>query len=217
VVVPYQDARWEGLLQGEPASREIQGLADPRARFAVNLLGAPALGRKDFAAYRAAHPVETVVGAGFTVQAPLGQYDEDRLLNLGENRFTLRPELGVEHTHGKWGGEITGSASFFTENDEFWNGNTREQEPVYIVQGYLNYTFRPGLWLGSGIGYGCGGESEVNGVGKDDPRENLVLGVSLGLPVNRAVGVKLAYLNSQTLSDTGSDSDTYAAAVAVLW
>jgi hypothetical protein len=217
LAVPYQEAHWKGLLQGEPASTSRQGFADPVGRFAVNLVGGPPLKGTNFVSYRAAHPTETIVGAGLSVHAPLGEYFDDKLLNLGENRFTLRPELGVEHRRGKLLTELTGTVSFFTDNNDFWNGNRREQDPMYTLQGHLAYTFRPGLWVSGGIGYGTGGASTINGTPKDDRKGNLVTGCSVGLPVSRSVGVKLGYLNSRTQVDTGSDSDTVLIGASVLW
>jgi hypothetical protein len=61
--LPHKDARWEGLLAGEPASAERRDPGDPRVRLSVNFLGAPALKGKEFQTYRASHPVNTVVGA----------------------------------------------------------------------------------------------------------------------------------------------------------
>jgi len=214
---PYQNARWEGLLGDTPASTIRDGFADPLARFAINLIGAPPLKASEFATYRATHPVETIVGAGLTVQMPLGNYYSDKLLNLGENRYTIRPELGVEHRRGKWMTEITGSVAFFTENDDFFNGNEREQNPFYIVQGLLSYTFRPGLWTGAGLGYGFGGESQINGVDKYDRKGNIVTGWVLGVPINKALGVKFAYLHSVAQENTGADSDTVGVAMSALW
>jgi hypothetical protein len=217
VGVPYQHAEWNGLLQGEPASATREGFADPVARFAVNLVGAPPLKGAAYSEYRDAHQDATIVGAALNMQAPLGEYYDDKLLNLGENRYTLRPELGVERTHGKWLSEITGSVAFFTDNNDFWNGNRREQDPLYMLQGHLAYTFRPGLWVSGGTGYGFGGKSTINGTPKDDTKGNLLTGASVGFPVSRAVGIKLGYLNSQTQEDTGSDSDTFVMAASVLW
>ncbi len=215
--VPYQHAHWEGLIQGEPASTTREGFADPVARFAVNLMGAPPLKGAELAKYRATTPNETIIGSGLSVQAPLGEYYDDKLLNLGENRYTIRPELGVEHRRGKWLTELTGSAAFFTDNDDFWNGNRREQDMIYILQGHLAYTFRPGLWVSCGTGYGFGGESTINGTPKNDPKGNLVTGCSVGMPVTRSIGVKIGYLNSRTQEDTGSDSDTIAIATSMFW
>ena len=43
---------------------------------------------------------------------------------------------------------MTASSWFYTDNDQFFNGNYLEQNPLYTVQGHVDYTFRPGLWVG---------------------------------------------------------------------
>lgn len=217
ITLPYQDAHWEGVLSGEPASTSRSGLADPTVRLAMHFLGAPARKGEEFVKYRALHPIETLAGAGLSVQLPLGQYYEDRLLNLGENRFTFRPELGLVHTHHQWSAEVNGSVGISTANDDFLNGNRREQEPFYGLQGHLVYTFLPGPWASIGIGYGYGGESRVNGVAKNDRKGFVAWGLSLGSPLNRYLGVKVAYLNTKSQEATGADSDTIAASLSVQW
>jgi hypothetical protein len=215
--VPYQHAEWTGFLQGVSTNASRRGFADPIVRGTILLLGGPPLAGAEFAQYRAEHPVETIVGAGLAVQLPLGEYYEDKLLNLGENRFTIRPELGVLHTHRKWSFELTGGIGFSTKNDEFFNGKTREQDPLYGLQGHVVYTFRPGLWLAASSGYRYGGQSEINGVTKDDRKGEVAWAIGLGYPLNKSVGLKLAYLNTRTREKTGSDSDTVALGAAVLW
>lgn len=217
LAAPYQDVRWDGLLQGEPAATARHGIADPQVRFAVNLVGAPPLRGSEFIEYLRAHPHATTVGAALTVSFPVGEYYEDKLLNLGENRYSFRAEMGVEHRRGKWLAECTATASLYTDNDEFWNGNQREQEPYVVGQGIVSYTFRPGLWAGAGVSYGIGGESAINGVDKDDEKENMISGLVVGLPINRSLGVKIGYFNHQARASTGTDSDTFSAAVAALW
>ncbi|HEY8240372.1 MAG TPA: transporter [Kiritimatiellia bacterium] len=217
-IVPYQDAQWEGLLQGEPATRQHTGMADPMARFAVNLVGSPPLKGPAFAEYQKAHPVQTIVGAGVSVQAPLGQYYDDKLLNIGDNRYAVRSELGAVHSHGKWSEELTGSIWCFTDNDEFYPGtSTREQEPLYVVQAHLVYTFRPGLWLSCGVANGTGGESFINDVAKNDEKDNVLMGISGSYPINRNAGIKLGYMKGETHTSTGADSDTVMTALAVSW
>jgi len=65
------------------------------------------------------------------VLLPLGKHDDDKLLNLGNNRFAVTPQLGVVHTRGHWSSELTGSVSFFTDNSDFLIDQTREQDPIY--------------------------------------------------------------------------------------
>lgn len=208
VIAPWQHAHWEGLLSGAPASRTDEGFDDPWVRLSVGFAGAPALRGQDFAAYQRAHPVRTVAGAALGVRLPLGEYDEDRLLNIGKNRFTFVPQLGAVHTRGPWSFELTGSAFLFTRNDEFFGGNTLEQDPLWLAQGHVVRSFANQWWLAGGLGYGIGGTSEVNGVSNDDERENLLAGASLGMPISASQSLKLAYLRSDALEDIGSDTDS---------
>jgi hypothetical protein len=142
----YQKGEWKGLVNGVPASTSRNGLSDTFVRVAMNLYGAPPLRGKEFGAYRSNVKITTIVGVALTVRMPTGNYQEDKLLNLGQNRFAFRPQLGVMHTRGKWTAELTGEVAFYTKNDEFFNGNTLEQKPLYIVHGHLIHTFKPGQW-----------------------------------------------------------------------
>lgn len=109
----YQEGTWKGTLAGAPARVERHGWADPIARVAVNLDGAPPLEGKEYASYRAGIETETIVGAAVAVHFPLGEYKDEKLINLGTNRFTIRPQLGVVYDRGPWGFELTGSTWIF--------------------------------------------------------------------------------------------------------
>lgn len=213
----YQTGEWTGLINGVPAKVERFGWSDTSLRFAVNLLGAPPLAGREFAEYRARTDRETIVGAGLVVFFPTGNYLEDKLINLGGNRFAFRPQLGVVHNHGKWSMELSGAVGFFTDNDEFFNGNRLEQDPLYSIDAHLIYTFRPGLWLAASGGYAGGGETAVNGVSSDNRQNYLAWGLGLGIPINRALGVKLAYIGIRTQAPTGFDADTFTCALSVAW
>ncbi|UCE87572.1 MAG: transporter [Deltaproteobacteria bacterium] len=217
LVGAYQDGSWKGLLEGAPARADRSGFADPELRLAINLFGAPPLQKDEFAQYRKGIESETIAGAALAVNVPLGEYFDDKLINLGTNRFTIRPQLGLVHNRGKWGTELTGAVWFFTDNDDFFGDARREQDPLFAVQGHLVYTFRPGLWLACGVGYGHGGESTIDGDRKDDETQNLVFGASLGIPITRYFGLKIGYLGTRTQNDTGLDSDSLVTAASLLW
>jgi len=213
----YQDGTWKGTLDGVPAKVDRSGFADPMLRLAVNLYGAPPLEKKAFASYRAEIENETIVGAAVAVHVPLGEYFDDKLINLGSNRFTIRPQLGVIHNRGAWGFELTGSTWIFTDNDDFFGGKKIEQDPLFTIQGHVVYNFRPGLWLSSGLAYGIGQESTVDGENKDDRKEGLLWAISAGYPITRSFGIKVGYLGRRALADTGIDSDSFVAATSFLW
>ena len=213
----YQKGEWKGLLNGVPASTSRNGLSDTFVRVAMNLYGAPPLRGKEFSAYRSHTKTETIVGAALTVRMPTGHYQEDKLLNLGQNRFTFRPQLGVMHTRGKWTTELTGEVAFFTKNDEFFNGNTLEQKPLYIVHSHLIHTFKPGQWASISAGYDYGGENRLNGIDKDDNQQNIGWKLSYAHPINRSLGLKLTYLGTRTQESTGADTDTLAVSMSFVW
>ncbi|MCG6974621.1 MAG: transporter [Desulfobacterales bacterium] len=213
----YQEGRWSGLLNGAPASITRSGLSDSVLRFAINLYGAPPLEGKEFAAYRAKVDVETIIGAALVVHLPTGDYMNDKLINLGTNRFTFRPQLGVVHNREKWSFELTGSVWLYTDNNDFFNGNKLEQDPYYTIQTHLIHNFRPGLWASASAGYGYGGESTVSGVEKNDRRENLGWALSFGFPITRQLGVKVVYLSSRTQEPIGQDTDSIGVGLSFFW
>jgi hypothetical protein len=213
----YQEGRWTGLVDGVPRSIKRSGLSDSVLRFAINLYGAPPLKGKEFAAYRAKVDVETIFGTALVVQLPTGDYMDDKLINLGTNRFTFRPQFGVVHNRGKWSMELTGAVWLYTDNDDFFNGNKLEQDPLYTFEIHLVYTFRPGLWAAAGAGYGYGRESSVSGVEKNDRRGNLAWALSIGYSITRQFGVKVAYLGTRTQESVGQDTDSIAVGFSIFW
>lgn len=217
VLQAYQEGRWSGLLDGVHTTVNRSGWSDTVLRFAVNLHGAPPLQGKEYAAYRAEQSVETIVGAGLSVQLPTGDYMDDKLINLGTNRFTFRPQIGVVHTRGKWSAEVTGVVAFYTDNTDFFNGSRLEQDPLYFIHGHLIYAFRPGVWASASAGIDYGGRTTVDGTTKNDRKQNLYWAMSFGFPINRQLGVKVSYVGSHTQENTGIDSDTLAIGISAFW
>lgn len=207
-IVPWHNAEWDGQLNGESKTRGISGFSDPTFRLSINLAGAPAAKPREMREYMKSRPVNTVVGAAISVTVPLGDYDEDKLLNLGQNRYIIRPQIGMVHSRGPWSYELTGSVFFFSDNDDFFNDSKREQEQVYTIQSHLIHTFQSGTWASLSAGYARGGVSEINGDSKDNEIGNFLSALSMGFRVAKSQSIKIAYLNGQTRRDTGIDFDS---------
>lgn len=215
--LPYASGRWEGLVDGVDTVVRRRGFADPRIRFSVNLYGAPPLSGKAFARYRQENQVTTTIGAALAVTLPLGDYNDQKLINLGGNRFVLRPQLGVLHQRYKWQFEATGSVFLHQDNDEFWAGNKLEQDPLWFVQGHAIYSFKPGLWASVSGGFAYGGRSHVNGIRKEDDRRTRYLAVSFGVPINARQSLKFTYLASNTNIAIGADLNALIVAWSINW
>lgn len=213
--VPVQSGEWTGQLDGTPARVEREGLADPVLRFSTNLLGAPALDGREFAEFQRANPVTTAVGAGLEVRLPLGEYMDDKLINLGQNRFVVTPQLGVLHREEQWSFELTGSTFFYTENHDFFGGNNLEQDPLFAVQTHVVRVFDGGFWVSLGAAYGWGGESTINGVEKDDEKRNVLYGGSFGFRLAETQSVRFAYARTDSHADTGSDTNSFLISWAI--
>jgi hypothetical protein len=186
-VVPYAALSAEGLVFGEPRVRDVTGLGDPAFRFSMNFIGAPALTAEEFASYHQ----DFILGASLRVGVPLGHYDDDRLVNIGSNRWSFRPEVGFSKAFGRWTVELAPGVTFYTDNGDFFGGRTREQAPLYAVQGHVSYTFAPGLWLGLNAAWFDGGRTTIDGIERDDKQGGTRLGVTLALPITRHHSVKL--------------------------
>jgi hypothetical protein len=212
VVLPYSSFSGHGQLGGQPREREMSGFGDPLFRFSMNFYGAPALSVKEFADYRQ----DLIVGASLQVTAPLGQYDNSKLLNLGTNRWSFKPELGISKALGQWTLEFAPSATFYTDNTDYDNGGTLAQAPVYAVQGHVTYGFQSGIWLALDGTYFTGGRNTINGVRTDTLQANTRAGVTLALPVDRYNSVKI-YVSTGTSTRTGSDFDAIGLAWQYRW
>lgn len=208
VFLPFERTRWDGLLSGSPASRTREGLGDPWVRLSLNLVGSPPLEQKEFMQHYAQRTSNTVAGVALGVMLPLGEYDDQKLLNLGQNRFVFRPQAGVVHTRGPWSYELTGSAFVYGDNDEFFGGNELSQDPLYAVQGHIVRSFPNRWWVSISGGFSWGGETAINGVSKDDDRNYVLSAVSFGLPIAKTQALKVVYTRGDTKEQVGVDANS---------
>jgi hypothetical protein len=190
----------------------VDGLGDSRFRLSVNLYGAPALTLKEFAGYRQ----DLIIGASLQVSAPTGQYDNTRVINIGTNRWWFKPEIGISKTAGPWTLEAAAAATLYTDNDDFYGGNTRSQEPIYALQGHAIYSFRSGVWGSLDVNYFTGGETSINDTLRNDLQKNWRVGVTLAFPVDAHHSLKL-YGSSGVSARTGNNYDLLGAAWQYRW
>lgn len=198
--------------QGEHATRNVCGVTDARARITVNFAGAPPLRRQEFAAYEQ----NWVFGASLQLGLPTGDYDSDRLVNIGANRVSSKLELGVSKDLGRWLFEISAGDTYFEDNTEFFGGRVRSQDPITSVQAHAVYAFSRGAWLAlDGTRYHGGRTSSGNTVNPDF-QSNSRFGITASVPINRSQSVKI---NASTgvSTRTGTDFDTVGAVWQFVW
>jgi hypothetical protein len=213
VVLPYAQLSASGEFVGQPKSRSVSGPSDPALRVAMNLYGAPALSREEFASYRQ----RTIVGVSLLVTAPLGQYDSSKLVNVGTHRWSFKPEMGLSVASGKhWTLESAAAATFYTDNDNFLNGRTRSQNPLYALQGHLVYNVERGFWFAADGIYYEGGRTVLNGKIDNDLQQNTRWGLTVSKTVDRHNSIKLNYSSGLT-ARAGGDFRTISFVWQYAW
>lgn len=211
-IVPYTWLSGTAELRGETVERIVDGLADARFRLSVNLYGAPALTLNEFRNYEQ----DLIVGASLQVSMPSGQYDNNRVVNIGTNRWSFKPEVGISQAIGPWTLESQAAATFFTDNRDFFGGNTRSQDPVYSLQGHVIYGSRNGVWGSLDVTCFTGGRTTLNGVEGDDLQQNLRVGGTLAFPVDINNSVKL-YASKGVSARTDNNYDLIGIAWQYRW
>lgn len=218
LAVPYAGIDASGQIttsgQTEPEAATVTryGFGDPALRLAVNLHGAPALPLERFREYRQ----DTIVGTSLTVTAPWGRYDGSKLVNVGTNRWSFKPDVGVSQALGSWILEGALGVTFFTDNHDFAGGHTRSQDPLYAAQAHVIYYFNPGLWGALDLTYYAGGRTAVDGGLNNDLQQNSRWGATAGKSLDARNSLK-AYFSSGVTARTGSKFDTGGIAWQHLW
>ncbi len=212
VVMPYTWMSGTARLDGQPVSRDISGNGNPAFRLSVNLYGAPALTREQFASYRQ----DLIVGASLQVLAPWSQYDSSRLVNIGTNRWSFKPEVGISKAIRQWTLEATAAVTFYTDNDDFYGDTTRSQDPLYALQWHTIYGFRSGVWASLDATWFAGGRTTIDDTRKADLQQNWRVGATLAMPLTARNSIKF-YASSGVSARTGNNYDLVGLAWQYRW
>jgi Putative MetA-pathway of phenol degradation len=211
---PFADSSTSGIVGGQFVRRDVNGLADFRARFAVNLKGAPSMDRAGFLAWL--RNPQTIVGASVLVQAPTGQYDADRYINLGTNRWSVKPAIGLIAPLGSgWALESELGAWLFGANDDFL-GRTRRQDPILSAELHAVRARRNGFWISIDANFYDGGQTEVGGVKSDDRLRNSRLGATILVPIGKGNALR-GSISTGLVTSSGSDFDVLTLAYLRVW
>ncbi len=210
--VPYTWLSGTADYMGQTIARNVSGFANSAFRLSINFYGAPALTPTEFADYEQ----DLIIGASLRVVAPSSQYDASKLVNIGTNNWSFKPQLGISKAIGPWTLEGTAAVTFYTDNNNFFGGRALSESPLYALQGHLIHGFRSGIWASLDATYFSGGRSTVNGVLKSDLQQNWRIGATLALPVNRENSIKW-YASKGAAARTGDNYDLIGVAWQYRW
>jgi hypothetical protein len=144
--------------------------------------------------------------------AASGEYDNTKLINLGTNRWSIKPEVGVSVPVGRWFLDAYAGAWFFTDNDEFYPGEvTRSQDPITTLQAHAGYTFRWRGWIAFDATWYGGGSSTSDDGPPSERLSNSRYGATLAIPITPRQSLKIG-ASTGASTRVGSDFDSVAVA-----
>jgi hypothetical protein len=172
-----------GSITGTNIDRSTSGVGDSSGSFAMLLKGGPALSVSQFDNYTPT----TIVGVSLTMTAPTGGYDPNRILNLGSDRWSFKPEIALSQPfgpEGKWQLDLYANAYFYTDNTTYRGKEILRQEPLAGLEGHISRSLSDRVWLSFDTRYSFRGATLVDGVGQDNAQENVVLGSEVSVSLN---------------------------------
>jgi len=129
------------------------------------------------------------------LQVPAGSYDNDRPLNLGENRWSFSLQAGyIRGLTDTLALDLAADITLHGKNSDFGADNsTLKQDPLYQLQGYLRHNISPTWDIRGGLSYTYGGETRVDGQRQNDKYETLSATLGTGYFITPTVQVLANY------------------------
>lgn len=125
---------------------------------------------------------------------PLGEYDKNKAVNLGGNRFMFREEVGFVKGVADFNIDLTASVDFFTDNDKVGPTDAKmSQDPIFNFETHLSYDINKNFFTSVDYFYHNGGKTTVAGVKNDDAIDTHAAGVTLGFMLSPSYQLLFKY------------------------
>ncbi len=203
VSLPLADMHGKLKLNEEDVTGTRTGFADMRIRFGVNLTGSPALEKKDFRQYQE----KAIFGVSFVTSVPTGKYYEDKMINIGNNRWAFKPEMGVSRRFKHVYAEAYLGTWFYTNNTEYMTNKVLKQKPTVTLQGHASYYFKNQMWVGLNTNWYKVGATTIDDVPSGNALDDWRIGATFSSPISKTQSLRLQ-LHTGLLSNIGLNYDS---------
>jgi hypothetical protein len=194
----------EVTVAGRTFNQSANGFGDPMIEFNVNVIGPPAQKNiPDVLRYEPGFSVDLLADLAI----PIGEYDSDQPLNIGQNRWYGRLGVPTILQIGPWVPgqrmtfELLPAVWFFGNNDDYV-GQTMETDPLFQLDAHLTRDITEKLWASLDAAWYYGGEATIDDV-QGDKLNNIGLGITLGYQINDNLNLTVGY--KSTINDSSSD------------
>ena len=204
LLLPMGRASSDVVVGATTVRDHASGFGDPLLEVDINVIGPPAIkSLPDMLRYEPGFSVDVIIDLAF----PIGEYDPNQAVNLGQNRWYGRVGAPIVWQLGAWVPgrrttlEVLPSLWWFSDNTDF-GGKTLSTDPMYQVEAHLTRDFTEHLWGSFDGVYVGGGKSSVDGV-SGEALDQIGVGFTLGYPIGESLQLTTAYMATVNDSDPG--------------
>jgi hypothetical protein len=200
IILPMGRISGEATAAGQIAGQAATGFGDPMLEFDLNLIGPKAQkSLPDLLRYEPGFSVDVLADLAL----PIGEYNSDQSLNIGQNRWYGRIGAPVVWQLGDWVPgrrttlEFLPAVWLFGDNTDY-GGKRLETDPLFQLDAHLTRDFTQHFWGAIDFSWYRGGKPTVNGV-EGKKLDNVGLGITLGYQISDNLNVTVGY--KSTLND----------------
>lgn len=206
VLLPMGRMSGDVLVAGKTVNQQASGFGDPMLEFDINLIGPRSQKNiPDAIRYEPGFSLDVLVD----LAVPIGEYDNTKQLNIGQNRWYGRVGAPTIIQLGPW---IPGQRTtleflpavwFFGDNSDFYGtkgGQTKSTEAMFQLDAHLTRDFTANAWGALDATWFTGGQNTIDGQKVGGKLNNLAVGLTLGYNVNDNMAVTFSY--KSTVNDT---------------
>ena len=182
-------------VAGRSSPQDANGFGDPLAEVGLNLIGPKAIRTiPDLLRYEPKFSLDVIVDVAF----PIGEYNSDQPLNLGQNRWYGRVGAPIVWQIGPWVPgrrttfEVLPSVWAFTDNSDYM-GQKLSTNPMFELEAHLTRDLTDKFWASLDTTWFAGGKSSVNGV-SGDSLNNVGVGFTLGYQLSDNLSLTAGYM-----------------------
>jgi len=200
ILLPMGRVSGDVTVAGKTASQSASGFGDPMVEFNLNLIGPKAQKTiPDALRYEPGFSLDLLADLAL----PVGEYDSDQPLNVGQNRWYGRLGAPVVWQLGPWVPgrrttlELLPAVWLFGDNNDYL-GRTLQTDPLFQLDVHLTRDFTERLWGAIDLAWYNGGKASIDGVA-GEKLNNIGLGFTLGYQVDSNLNLTFGY--KSTIND----------------
>ena len=205
VIFPMGHISSEVITAGLTSKETAKGFGDPMLEFNINIIGPKAqMNLVDLMRYEPGFSLDLIMDIAF----PVGEYDNTKTLNLGQNRWYGRIGAPIIWQIGPWVPgrrttlEFLPAVWLLGDNNDYL-GKTLQTDPLFQLDAHLSRDITHNFWASLDGAWFNGGQSSVD-TSEGTKLNNIALGITLGYQINENINLTFGY--KSTINDDAPDA-----------